>query len=588
MNRYLGLISSLSLISLGLPAIAQDQTSLYLAYPPREHSTTAESIFFIGTAGFQGEVLINDQVISRSAGGHFAPSFPLQIGENKFQLRYLDQTIEVKVTRLATQPEIPQEAAFAEDSLTPKQDTSWGQNELICFSAIAPPRAEVNVEIGDQTIPLLPQVDTKQLPPHHAVYTTEIETATETVTGYYQGCTSFSQVGFFGHPLFKLSLDDHRIVKTGPGTLTILAPHQFPVIEVTKATGGITRTGPSTSYSRLTPLPPGTRATVTGKQGEWLRLDYGAWIKEEETQLIVNSPPPNSLIRGVTTKTHLQETEIIFPLQTPVPFTVNQGEKILTLTLHNTIAQIDTLRFDDHPWLKRLDWQQISPTQIRYDLHFKSEQQWGYDVRYEQSNLILTIKHPPSISSRAILPLQGIAILLDPGHGGSELGARGPTGYSEKEINLVISKLLERELVKLGATVYLTREEDIKVSLQERVEMIRELDPDIALSLHYNALPDDGDALNKAGVSAYWYHPQAHSLAVFIQNHLVTRLNRPDDGVYWNNLALTRPHTSPTVLLELGFMINPVEFEWIVDPQAQTQLASAIASAIALWFQESY
>ena len=61
------------------------------------------------------------------------------------------------------------------------------------------------------------------------------------------------------------------------------------------------------------------------------------------------------------------------------------------------------------------------------------------------------------------------------------------------------------------------------------------------------------------------------------------KLNRPDYGVYWNNLALTRPASAPSVLLELGFMINPNEFEWIVNPQEQKKLAVAIAGGITQW-----
>ena len=185
-------------------------------------------------------------------------------------------------------------------------------------------------------------------------------------------------------------------------------------------------------------------------------------------------------------------------------------------------------------------------------------------------------------------PLLGIKILLDPGHGGKETGARGPTGYPEKDINLLISKLLREQLEQRGAIVYMTREEDKEVSLAQRVAMIDKIEPAIAISLHYNALPDDGDAINTKGLSAFWYHPQAHSLAMFLQNYLVKKLNRPDDGVYWNNLALTRPATAPSVLLELGFIINPTEFEWIVNPQEQKKLASAIALGITEWFNNTH
>ncbi len=72
-----------------------------------------------------------------------------------------------------------------------------------------------------------------------------------------------------------------------------------------------------------------------------------------------------------------------------------------------------------------------------------------------------------------------------------------------------MSKLIKRELEKLGATVYLTRETDIDLSLPARVEMINNLQPTLAISVHYNALPDDGDALNTQGIGIFWYHPQA-------------------------------------------------------------------------------
>ena len=61
---------------------------------------------------------------------------------------------------------------------------------------------------------------------------------------------------------------------------------------------GVARTGPSTSYSRITPLPQGTQARVTGRQGDWLRLDYGGWIRASETQVFTSGGPPRSIIRG--------------------------------------------------------------------------------------------------------------------------------------------------------------------------------------------------------------------------------------------------------------------------------------------------
>lgn len=605
MNKILGLMALTGMMLVGsnmsIPVAAQTQRSLYLAYPPEDHETAAKRIFFIGTAPPQGQVLVNGKSIQRSRAGHFAPSFPLEMGENIFTLRYQDREIEVKVTRIFTEPEIPDGVEFAKDSLTPNRDIARLPDELMCFSAVAPPNANVLVRLGYRTIPLRPQTQTVQLPPNSAIYTADNQ-PTASQIARYKGCTALSRVGNLGNPLFQLRLNGETVTQKSPGTLEILSPTRLDVIEVT-AEAGIARTGPSTNYSRLTPLPKGTRASVTGKEGEWLRLDYGAWIKEDETKLLPTRIPPQSIIRSVTSRQVDGATEIVFPLQTPVPVSVQQADKTLTLTLHNTTAQTDTIRLDDNPSIARLDWQQVKPTQLQYTFTLKHQQQWGYDLRYEGTSLILSLQHPPTVlrsrygnlryrnnrisgvsrTARSTRPLSGIKILLDPGHGGEELGAKGPTGYPEKDVNLVVSKLLQAELVRRGAIVYLTRESDKNVSLQERVDKINKLKPAIALSIHYNALPDSGDAINTSGVSTFWYNPQAHNLAVFLHNYLVKKLNRPSYGVFWNNLALTRPHTSVSVLLELGFMINPEEFEWIINPQQQKRLVSAIADGVTEW-----
>jgi N-acetylmuramoyl-L-alanine amidase len=76
-------------------------------------------------------------------------------------------------------------------------------------------------------------------------------------------------------------------------------------------------------------------------------------------------------------------------------------------------------------------------------------------------------------------------------------------------------------------------------------------------------------------------------LAVFLHNYLVDKLKRDSYGVFWNNLALTRPYIAPTILLEMGFMINPKEFEWISDRTSQAKLAKEIADGIKEWFEQS-
>ncbi|MEO8890154.1 MAG: N-acetylmuramoyl-L-alanine amidase, partial [Coleofasciculaceae cyanobacterium] len=611
-------ILGLAMVGTIIASPAKAEQPLYLAYPPANHQTTAQQIFLVGSAPPTGEVLINGRAISRSPGGNFAPSFPLQLGENLFTVRYQNQELKIKVTRQSTEPILPVGLAFAKDSLTPAVDIAKMPGELICFGAIAPPNATVAVKLGTETIPLMAQTQV-QLPPNSAVLTQQNQPNSQPLIGQYQGCAKADPANL-GSPQFQLTMNGQTTTQQGSGSVSILSPAKLQVAEVI-SNEGVARTGPSTDYSRLTPLPKGTRATITGREGGWVRLDYGAWLKASEVRIIEGSVPPVSLIRSVRARQVEGATEIVFPLQVPVPVSVQQGDGTFTLTLYNTTAQTDTIRLDDDPLISRLDWQQVAPEKLQYTFNLKSLQQWGYNLRYEGTSLILTLRHSPALKSRLInpnsslrtsvnedvqpsaslsrqyinqmprevtdrtriissskMPLAGIKILLDPGHGGPEdSGSVGPTGYPEKAVTLIVSKLLRDQLVAKGATVYLTREEDKDLGLQERVDMIEKLQPNISISLHYNALPDDGDAENTKGVGAFWYNTQAHSLAMFLHNYLVQELKRPSYGVFWNNLALTRPHTTPAILLELGFMINPVEFEWVTNPQEQHKLAVALA-----------
>ncbi|GBF81360.1 N-acetylmuramoyl-L-alanine amidase [Aphanothece sacrum FPU1] len=584
MKAILGLtLSSLIMVETSFMGVslAQVKPSLSLVYPPNNHQTNSDKIFLIGTASPQGEVIINEQRIERSKAGHFAPSFPLKLGENKFNLRYNNETINVTVNRVSSSFQIPQEVAFADNSLLPNQNITRLTNELVCFSAIAAPDAKVSVKIADQNIALLPGYQIIKLPANSAILTDQISPIVTPLIEY-QGCTKFLNSGQFNYPIFQLTLNNKTITQTAQGTVEIIERNELEIIEISNS--AIIRTGPSSEHSRLTPLPKGTLATVTGKEGEWLRLDYGAWVNKNETKLLPITKPPHALIRGIKFQSLNEATKIIFPLDIPVPMSVKQESNRLILTLHNTTAETDTIKLDYGPYIKHFSWQQINPNAIEYTLELNSDQQWGYELNYEGTNLIFTLRHPPKLNSNNSQSLQDLSILLDPGHGGKETGAIGPTGYPEKNVNLRVSQLLKQELLKMGATVYMTRETDQEVSLNQRVELINKLKPTIAISIHYNALPDEGDAMNTKGIGVFWYHPQAENISKFLHNYLVEKANRPSYGVFWNNLALTRPHTTPAILLELGFMINPTEFEWVTNPQEQEKLAQILANGIREWF----
>lgn len=566
-------------------AIAQENgqgntPDLRVVYPPKVHETTARQIFLLGSSAPTGDVLVNGKAIVRNRSGHFAPSFPLQVGMNRFTLTHQGKTVVLEIKRNPGAGAIPTGEVFAADSLVPGVDVARLPGEAICLSAVALPNGRVTGQIGGETIALTPQ-SRSSLPENSAVLTGRSEVL-ERQTGLYSGCAKFSAPGTIAPPTYQISAGGKTLSKAAPGKITILNPQQLEVVEVTAA-AGVARTGPSTDFARLTPLPKGTRAAVTGGEGEWLRLDYGAWIKRGETKTLPGAVPPQAMIRGVTSRVVGDWTEIVFPLSNAIPVAIEQGNNQFVLSLYNTVSQSDTLKLVDNPIVNFLNWKQMSPDRLDYRFDIKG-QQWGYKLRYEGSTLILSLKNPPK-SAPKNQALRGKTILLDAGHGGPEdSGSVGLNGYPEKAVTLTVTKLLRDRLIAKGATVIMTREEDVDLLPNDRAKMINQKEPTVALSLHYNALPDDGDAVNTKGMAMFWYHPQSRSLADFMQGYLVKKLGRSNYGVYWNNLAVTRPAVAPAILLELGFMINPDEFDWVRDPKEQVRLADVLAEGLVDWF----
>jgi N-acetylmuramoyl-L-alanine amidase len=571
-------------LALPIPPIQIAQaTKLQVVYPPAAHSTTAKQIFLIGSAPIGGEVRVNGKPIRRSSAGNFAPSFPLILGENKFLIEYAGQAQTILVTRTAAQPEIPTNA-FGKDSLYPNEPIARLPGELICLNAIAPANAKVTATIGSQKLNLLPEVTTA-IADNLSVLTGKLDS--QTLPGAYRGCLQSNQIGILGAPTYELQLPDGKTAKeSAKGTIEILNPTTLKTIAVT-APVGVARTGSDSEFARLTPLPKGTIDRVTGKDGIWLRLDYGAWIKESETTVVSQSGVPvESVVRGVTSRSAQDWTEIVIPMQSAVPIQINQVGQTIQLTLHHTRSQASVQRLIENPIVSHVTWQQINPTTLQYTLHLKTIHAWGYKARYEGNLLILALKNPPDLIAKS--NLKGIKILLDPGHGSSEdYGSRGSGGIPEKDVTIVVSKLLRDRLIKRGATVIMTREGDDDIGPNERAQLIAKTEPTIALSLHYNALPDDGNAETTQGVSAFWYQAQSQSLAQFLHDYVTKKLDRKSDNVFWNNLALTRPTVAPAVMIELGYMIHPEEYTWITDPVQQQRLADTLADGIELWLRSS-
>ncbi len=359
-----------------------------------------------------------------------------------------------------------------------------------------------------------------------------------------------------------------------------LLPSQPLQVAVATQDFSISRTGPGSDYSRLSPWPEGVQSPITGLQNGWFRTSSEQWLAQSQAEIRVVDTPPFSPIRNVSVSTEAEWTVLRLPLTQRLPYQVQQEPGRLMLDIDHASIQTDFLQLEiNNPLVRTLSWTQLTPDRARYTFHLETDYVWGYEANYDGTTLVLRLRQQPQINRDR--PLEGLVIALDPGHGGPEdSGALGPNGLSEKDLVLLLYERLRPRLEAAGAIVHTTRDRDVDVPLLARAEIQRRLKPHLFLSLHYNALPDAGTPETTSGIGMFWYHPHSRSLAQALQTALPEALNQASYGEFFASFFVIRETYSPAVLLELGFMINPWEFEQISQTSHQQATAVAITEAL--------
>jgi N-acetylmuramoyl-L-alanine amidase len=226
---------------------------------------------------------------------------------------------------------------------------------------------------------------------------------------------------------------------------------------------------------------------------------------------------------------------------------------------------------------------------------------------------------------------RGPRIVIDPGHGGSQEGAKGPGALQEKEIVLQLARKLREKLEKeVGAQVFLTREKDGTLPLPERVQFANGKRPDLFLSIHANSMPTKKLRERIEGIETYFLSAtssgagaratadrenaeapsgpaaqndstlnfilndlervEAHSgssrLAYSIHQQLISATGATDRGVQQAPFFVLTGVDAPAVLLEVGYISHPQEGSQLGRAEYQDKLVSAITSGVKAFLGE--
>ncbi len=173
-------------------------------------------------------------------------------------------------------------------------------------------------------------------------------------------------------------------------------------------------------------------------------------------------------------------------------------------------------------------------------------------------------------------------IVIDPGHGGKDSGAVGINGTQEKDVVLNIANEILRlnKEIKEPLDIYLTRYKDTLISLSDRTKLAKTLKADLFVSLHCN----HSDNPNARGIEVYVaktrsdYSNDSVWLAYKLQATLNRKLGFESRGVKFSNFLVLLETIAdfPSVLLELGFLSNWDEGNYLVKPESLNSLALVI------------
>jgi N-acetylmuramoyl-L-alanine amidase len=169
-------------------------------------------------------------------------------------------------------------------------------------------------------------------------------------------------------------------------------------------------------------------------------------------------------------------------------------------------------------------------------------------------------------------------ILIDPGHGGRDSGAVGPSRLKESDVNLHVARRLGAILAPRGLRITHTRTDDTFPTLTQRWQLANRENVDFVISIHCNS---DGPTAVGIETLVRATGTPAHRLGQAVQKEMVAQTGDRDRGIkFRTNLAMLNGPRMPSILPEIGFISHPATEAKFRQANYLQLLAAAIAHGV--------
>ncbi len=363
------------------------------------------------------------------------------------------------------------------------------------------------------------------------------------------------------------STSQYKAVSNKYGELTL--PYTMPM------------SSPGTVKIDYLPLTQNTTFRIVGEWGSYYKLPDGTYVAKSAVR-VYNGKMPANTVKSEKIKydktTHTVVTT--FSMKMDALYDVQVDGDTVKFVLYDTDSS-GKVFVPDNPLVKSVSAKTDSKGRAIYTYKLKDgEKLCGFDVFTENGVMTFTLKYAPVLKQKG--SLEGAVILLDAGHGDTDpgtVGAMGGYGPAEKDINLDLTLRTKEALEELGAKVVLVREDDTFYTLNERVELIRETQPDLSISIHGNAMGITSDYSKSYGFLTFYSYNSLQDAAGIINDSIIETMGYQERTIRKANLSLTRLTACPAVLLETAFLTYPEDYEYLLMSSNREKLANAIAGA---------
>ncbi len=543
-----------------------------VARPDKRETTTSATYYVMGTSDPSRPVYFDGQEVARQGTkGAWGVLVNLALGTNIFTASQGDASATVTIVRNPPASPTPI-GAIVQGSMYPATQGGGQAGGTLAVECVAPSGAAVTASFGGQTVTLQQQANAA------AGMAAAFRGALPLGTDYPAGQTTRQ-----GKVRYRLTYNGATTEYESTGEVFIAGQGSYIAVRVTAYQGFVYENPANLSVFREK-LKTGAADYVYAEDNEYYRLYSGGFIPKEQCEIIEGIVRIGNRVLATRSSADGNKERYAFAGEARPAYRAYYGEgNTFVLTLYNTAGSA-LPNVGDSRLFSSVRAVAGDNSSVTYIFQFRDPAlYWGYNVYFNGNDLILSISAKPALS-QGNFPLRGVTVMLDPGHGGADPGALGFTGAqgpTENILNMANAYALRDVLEAMGARVLLTRENpNIFYELDERLMLFEAGEADFFLSLHHNSLGVSADGSKAQGTEVYYHTPHSQGSAERILTAVAEATGRQRRKASQSYYRVTLLPTSPAMLVELGFLCNPAEFELLCSEGSIADAARGIANGI--------